>query len=569
MMNVKQSRLPVSGAIRLSQSILFVLLFIVVVLPAIELLGNSLSFKGRASLRNFALTFRHHDVLLALAHSLIVVTAATTAATLIGVLLAWLVARSDLRLKGFLRSVIIIPYFIPPFIGSIAWVYLIGPVGIVNNLLAGLFHLSNPPITLYGPWGVILVMALYGYPIPYMVTVGPFSRMNPELEEAGRMSAAGAWRVLRDITIPIMLPSIVAGYLLLYLSLLANFGIPAIIGFPGRYYVLTTIIYRTILDYNLPGNLQAAAAQSMLLVAVAALVLGLQRLLLRGGSHGSFAVITGKTGQAGVSALGRWRVPATAFVVLVVLVAAALPIVGVLKVALTKIYGLPFGLHNLTLANFGKVFQLPVIGRAMRNSAFLAAATAAIVVLLSAVISYMIVRLRVRGARLMETLSAVPYAVPGTIVALAMVLLWIRPIPGSGFSLYNTIWIILIAYCGRFLILGIRTISASIHQIDPSLEEAVRMSGGGALRAFVDVVWPLSRSSVIATIFLVVTPSLTELTLSAILWSVGNETIGVMVFSLHQEGKVLTTAALSVIVLAAVIAANIITRRLSRGRVEF
>ena len=566
---MRSTSLPRSKVVVVFEAIVFAMLFIVVALPAYKLVENSLTYKGHLSLQNFVWIFSHSDNLLALAHSLVVVTVSTTFATIIGVLLAWLIARSDVHLKGLFRSAIIIPYLIPPFIGSIAWVYLAGPVGLLNNLLMGLFNASDPIIKLYGSWGVIFVMTLYGYPIPYMVTVGPFSRMNPELEEAGRMSSAGTWRLLKDITIPIMLPSVMGGYLLLYLSLLANFGIPAIIGFPGKYYVLTTIIYRTILNYNMASNLQAAAAQSMLLVLIAVLILLLQRALIRADRQSSYAVITGKTGQAGVIGLGRWRTPVTLFLGLFLFVAAILPIIGILQVAVTKVYGLPFKPSNMSLANFAQVFQIDVIGRAVVNSVFLAVVTAAVVVLLSSVMSYMIVKLRVRGSRLMEMVSSIPYAIPGTIVALAMILLWIKPIPGSAFSLYNTIWIILIAYIGRFLILGVRTISSSIYQIDSSLEEAARMSGAGQVRTFRDVVWPLSRASVFATIFLVITPSLTELTLSALLWSVGNETIGVMVFSLHEEGKVLTTAAFSILVLLAVFLANFATRRLSGGRVEF
>ena len=163
----------------------------------------------------------------------------------------------------------------------------------------------------------------------------------------------------------------------------------------------------------------------------------------------------------------------------------------------------------------------------------------------------------------MQTMVTVPYAVPGTIIALAMILAFAQPLPVVGLRLYGTIWILLVAYVARFMNLGYNNISGAITQIDQSLEEASRCAGASHLKAFSTIMLPLLRPSLYGSFFLVVAPTLSEITLSSLLWSVGNETIGTVVFSTQEEGKILLTAALAVILITAVVVINYLVRWVS------
>lgn len=537
----------------------------VVVYPASALIGSSFQVGDSISWAHYSRILQDKEFYSVLRNSLEVSSIATVGATVIGATLAWLMVRTDIPGKRFFRTALTIPYLIPPFIGAIAWVNLLGPVGYLNKIYMALTGATGPMFSIYGKWGIVLVMMLYGYPIPYMVLIGPLERMNAALEEAGRMSGAGVMRVMRDITLPLMGPSIGAGALLLFMSLLANFGIPAVIGFPASYSLLTTRIYSTIINYGVADNLKIAAALSMFLAVLSFGGMAVQAWLLR---KGSFTTVTGQSTQPQLVQLYRWRKPAAFVVGFFLIISTVAPLGAILLSSLIRAVGVDLTWSNLTLKHFQNVlFGIPAVPRAIWNSVWLAAVAATVVAALGAGLAYMIVKLKIRGGKLLDALISVPYIVPGTVVALAFILAFIKPI--AGLSLYGTSTLLLLAYIARFMTYGVRTVGSSLEQLHDSLEEASRMSGAGPLRSFVDVIWPLIKPSMFATWFLVFIPSLTELTMSAILYSIGNETIGVMVFSFHQEGKAPATAALSVVLTVIVFALNALTRLFSGNKLGF
>jgi iron(III) transport system permease protein len=547
-------------------AVILVILLAVVVYPSVVLIRNSFSTReGIVTLQNYATVLRDRGVQSALLNSLVVSLEGTIGATILGALLAWIIARTDVPFSRWWRTLLIVPYLIPPFIGAIAWVYLLGPVGYLNRVYMALTGSTDPLLVIYGQAGIVLVMIIYSYPIAYMVNLGTFERTNPALEEAARISGASILHAVKDIALPLSLPSLGASAVLIFLSLMANFGIPAVIGFTARYFVLTTKIYATILNFDQPNNLQLAAAQSMLLVALAIVAMQVQRLVQ---GRGSYAVVGGQSVQRETVELRWLKAPVVLLLGIIVLVAVIAPLVAILLTALTRAPGLPLTPENITLQHFEQlVFGVPKVRRAVLNSLGLAAASATIIAAVSIVIAYVTVRLRMWGSHLMDALVAVPYAVPGTVVALAMILAWAQPV--LGISIYNTMWIILLAYVTRFLTFGVRATGAAFEQIHESLEEAARISGADAGQALKDITIPLIRSSIFAGWFLAFVPALTELTLSILLFSVGNETLGVVVFGLHQEGKVNLTAALAFIVACTVLVLNMITRRVAGRELGF
>ncbi|MDR7485099.1 MAG: iron ABC transporter permease [Armatimonadota bacterium] len=538
---------------------------VLVLYPSAVLVLQSFVADGRLSLAHYARLARDGAAHRVLANSLVTSAWATVGGTALGTALAWLVVRTDLPGRALWRTLLLLPYMIPPFIGAIAWVYLAGPVGYLNQAWRALTGAEGPLLVIYGQAGIVLVLILYGYPIAYLAALGVLERMDPSLEAAARLAGAGPWRVLRDVTLPLALPGVLAGALLLCMSSLANFGIPAVLGFPARYFVLPTRIYTTILNFDLRDNLRIAAALSMWLVAVATVLLVLQRAALR---RGRFTVVGGQAAQRHLVALGRWRAPVAALLGVFVLASAGLPFLAVLLTSLIRAYGLPPHWENLTLQHYATaLFGIPKVHRALLNSLALAAGGATLVVAMGAAIGYLRTRARLPGASAVDLLVMLPYAIPGTVVALAMILAWVRPVPLLGIRLYDTIWILLVAYVARFLAFGVRTVTAGLAQVHESLEEAARCSGARPLEAFRDVVLPVIRPSLVAGWLLAFIPAVAELTLSILLFSVGNETLGVVIFGLHDEGKIALSAALAVLVTTLLVAFNLLARRVLRGEV--
>jgi iron(III) transport system permease protein len=361
-----------------------------------------------------------------------------------------------------------------------------------------------------------------------------------------------------------MLPSVGGAAVIVFVTSASMFGIPAILGIPKGYLVLTTRIFLYIGSYGTKYNFNLASAMSMLLIAIGVIGLALQNFVTR---KEKFTVITGKAKGVTLTDLGAGRVPATIFVILFILLFIAAPVAATVITALTRALGLAPKLSNFTLANFQYVlFRMPVIWRAIRNSFFLAVTVPCVTVGLSVVFAYIARYTRMTGRRLIDYIVSAPYAIPGTVIGLAMILAWIKPV--LGVSLYNTIWILMIAYIARFMIFPMRTVTASLKQVDSSLAEAARVSGASKRKAAVDIIIPLIKPGIFSGWFLVFMPALTELTLSILLYSAGRETIGVTVYNMTQEGLVLETGALALIIIFFVLALNLVVRRVSQQRIS-
>jgi len=303
---------------------------------------------------------------------------------------------------------------------------------------------------------------------------------------------------------------------------------------------------------------------SMLLIIIGILGLFAQNFVTR---KERFTVITGKAAGFSVIDLGALRIPATILVILFILLIIVAPITAVIITSITKALGLAPTLSNFTLGNFRYVlFSVPVVWRAMRNSFFLAITVSTITVCLSMLFAYTAKYTTMKGRKLIDYIVSAPYAIPGTVIGLSMILAWIKPV--LGVSIYNTIWIILIAYIARFMIFPMRTITASLKQIDPSLVEAAQISGASQKKAAVDIIVPLIKPGIFSGWFLVFMPALTELTLSILLYSAGRETIGVTVYNMTQEGLVLETRALALIIILVVLALNLIVRKASKQKIS-
>lgn len=497
-------------------------------------------------------------------NSVAVAAVVTLAATLIGAVLAWLVARTDVPGRSVLRGALLLPFVIPPFVGALAWLQLLSGVGWLNLLARRLPFVEGTLWNIRGADGVIFVLILSSYPLAYVTVLSALDRLDPALEESARTAGAGLGRTLRDVTLPVMRPAVASGAVLVFVYAIANFGVPAVLGFTERFYVLPTRIYDLIARSSQPGSLNRAAALSVLLGLIA---LG-SLLLERSGRQRVDARLPHRATTDVPLRLGRSRVAAGIAAWTVVTVAGALPILAITLGAFTDTLGrLPLP-GNLTTTNFvAAVTESSTTMRAIRNSVTLALGAATAVTVLGAAIAYLSRRTTLRGARLLDAVATFPYALPGTVVAAAVLLAFIRPL--GPIDLFNTLWLILLAYLVHYLAYGVRSTAGSLELLDDAMEEASRISGATKAQTLTRIVVPLLAPALLAAFFLVLIPTLRELTISVLLWGPGTETVGVVIFNLQTAGETQAAAAVAVLTVLVALVANLVTRRVSGGRLGY
>ncbi|HZY30923.1 MAG TPA: ABC transporter permease subunit, partial [Candidatus Methylomirabilis sp.] len=281
--------------------------------------------------------------------------------------------------------------------------------------------------------------------------------------------------------------------------------------------------------------------------------------------EGRYSVIGGKSVHPSEFRLRAMRKPIFSFMLAFVILISIVPMLSMFLTALLKYRGAPLVAANFTLDHFVYILNLEAGRRAIRNSLFLAALAATITMFVGTVISYLTVKARLKGSRLLDFLATIPYAVPHTVIGIAMILAWARP----PVSLYGTLWIILVAYLAVYLPFAVRTTNSTLQQIHDSLEEAARVSGAGLLRRMRDVVLPLARPGMVAGWILVFMPALRELTISILLYSHRTETIGVVVYNMQDAGYSEIAAALASVVLVLIIAGNGLIRKITGGVAGF
>jgi len=530
--------------------------------PLSRLFFLALQHNGERVFTNIGIVFTEASNLKALKNTIVLGLSTSALASAIGFLLSWLIVRTDLGMKRIFEVLLVLPFFIPPFITAFAWIRLLGRGGYLNTLLCSLFGLDNPPFNIYGFWGVLLVSVIYTYPYAYIIISRSIRNVDASFEEAARCSGATRWQALRDIALPVILPAVTATALIIFVTTISMFGIPMILGTPGRFIVLTTRIYGYVGSFRDPNGINIAAAMSLVLVTVAVLGLIMQNFLIR---KEKYAVVTGKHQAAEASSLGILRFPVTIIVAVFTLLVVAAPISAIFVTSIMKALGLSISPENITAAHYVRVLTgMPIIVRAFRNSFLLALSAPTVLVLIAVVLHFAQRHLEMPGAGSIGTFLSTPYAIPGTVIAVMMIAAFIQPI--FGVSIYNTIWILFIAYILRFAVFPIRTIGAAWKQLDPALEEVARVSGAKKYHMLRDISVPLLKGGISAGWLLAFMPCLTELTLSILLYSPRNETIGVTAYNLIQEGLVTVAGALAMIIIFVVFILQLFTRSGSRNR---
>ena len=534
-------------------------LVVVVAVPMLLIFFNAFWVDGHFNVVDVIRVLRHPETYQALWNSVVLSVGVTITGTIVGTFFAWLVTRTDLPFKRTMKLLFLVPFMLPAFIGALAWKMLLSPrAGYINRFFIDVLGFDGPIFNIYSYAGIILVETMYLFPFVFIQVSGALERMDPTLEESARISGADLLTITRKITIPLVLPSILSGALLIMLYSMAHFGTVAVLGIESGIYNIPTLIYEKI--HQSAGSfdsIRTATVLATVLVITAAFILWLQNRVL---SKGRYQIIAGKSFRPSELKLRGLRIPMLVVCILYIGFTIVLPTATIFMVGGLKTYGLPFASENLTWANYYHIlFEWDLTRGAIWNSISLGLSAALITMFAGVIISYVIVKMKVRGKGILEFLGMLPFSVPGSVIALGVILAWSGKF---GINLYNTVWIILIAYIARYMAFSLKANSAALEQVHDSLVEAARASGASMAQALRDVVVPLVRPGMVAAFFLIFLPALRELTVSVLLYGPTTRTIGVAIYTLNEDGETVYSAALAGIALIIIVLGEVLIKRL-------
>ena len=541
----------------------FILLLIIVVIPIFMIIYNAFFEGGKFSMELFTTQMTDSKNLSAMWNTVQIAILTTIIGTIMGVFYAWLLGRSDIPAKGLMRALFNIPYMFPPFLGAMAWDMLLnGRSGYLNKFLRSTLHLSKMPFNINTIWGIVFVEVSYYFPFVFMQVVSALERMDPTLEESARIAGAKQGTVIWKITLPLMKPSISAGALLILTTSLAHFGVPSILGFAQGIYTLPTRIYAVI--YNSTGSFEGirqGAALSVMLVVVVALALILQNKIL---SAGSYDIIKGKSMRPTLIKLRGAKIPLLILAIFTLVLIVLVPLVMIFLISFIRAYGLPLKFENFTFAQYQKVFNMNGTLDSIKNSLILSISAGVISMFLGTLVAYVVQKIKPKGKEVLEIISVLPYSIPGTVLSIGVILAWSGAI--FGITLYNTLWIILIAYIARYLSFSMKTSSAALLQVHSSLEEAARVCGASHTESLSDITLPLIRPAMVSGFFLIFLPAMREVTTSILLYGPKTMTLGVKIYSLRDAGMIPQAAALASVAIVIIIILNTIVTEITKER---
>jgi len=489
----------------------------------------SVSSEQGATLAHYAAVFRDPHLQKALWNTVVMAFWVGLASLAVGAPMAWLTARTDLPGKGVIRGLIMASFVTPPFLGAFAWVMLAGPnAGLLNKLYRGATGSTEPLINIFSMPGLIFVVAIYTFPYVYIMIANTLALIASDLEEAAAILGAGRLRVAATVTLPLVAPAILSGFILAVLQALALFGSPAMLALPAGFHTITTQIWSF---FHYPPKVEMAAAFSIPLLLATALLLQLQKRLL--GRRG-YASVGGKGGQRRNIPLGPWRYPALAGCLAVLACAIFLPYSILTKAALARSWAQPLTWDNLTVGNLTfTFFEYSATKSAILNTLELGVLTATVGAVLAALLAYVANRRLILGHQVLAFLALAPIVIPGVVLAVGLFIAYTRP----PFLLYGTLWILFVAYVTKEMPVGYSQADATFKGVHAELEDAGRILGAGRLRVLREITAPLAKSGIIATWCFIFIGVIRELSASIILFTPNTKVMSVVIFDLKEEGQ--------------------------------
>ena len=509
-----------------------------------------------------------------LMNTLIIAVCTSILALTLGTLLAWLVVRTDLPLRKFISSAAIIPYMLPSWAIALAWLVIFrgskfgGQMGFFQQLSG----IEPPDWLSFGPLPIIITLTAHYYAFAFLLASGALQSLDARLEESGEILGASRWYVLRRITFPLVTPAILSALILIFSHAMSEFGTPAFLGSPVRYYVLSTSLYN-----NINSNLQADGfVLGMVLIAISIVTIYINQRVI--GIRKSFVTIAGKGFTSSPMRLRALRYPVLALALIFLVLVVFGPLLLLFYQTLMLNVG-DYSLSNFTLHFYigdsdprladglPGIFRDPQFFQATWNSVALAGVTALITAVIGILLGYVIVKGRgTLLSKIVEQLAFLPYLIPGIAfgaIYLGMFAKPLGPIP----ALYGTFWLLVVVSTIKHLPFSSRSGTAAIMQVGSELEEAATVAGAAWLTRFRRIILPLTTSGLVSGFLLTFITTMRELSLIVLLVTPATRTLPVFTFRYSQQGWLQYPDAIVIIIVAIVLFAEWLVRRFSGGSI--
>lgn len=556
-------------ALRLGRALLALLVAAIVLLPIAYTIDASfyaetnVGLSSERSIGAFLDVYATAEYLGYLGNAILLAVIVTALSLVAGVLMALIVCRTDVPLRRTLDLLIIMPLFLSPFTGLIAWIALgsekTGFVNVAFRAIAG--TVMNDPPALVNLWtygGVVWVMVLFFAPFAYLFTSGSLRSIDGSLEEAARTAGASPWRTMFRVTLPVSLPAVFAAGLLIFILAAEMYTIPGIIGTTAGF---TTLPWKIYLDSTqFPVHRAHAAASGTILLLITVVGVWMQRRVTR--SAGRFVTVSGKGFRSTPLKLGRGRWLALALVALYVLCADLLPFGALLLLSFMKFSASSLSRDIFTLQQYADLIRIENMRTALWNTIYLGLLSGAACVVIGLAISYGEARRPTLANRALAFVGVLPVAIPGLVFGIGLLWTYLRT------PLYGTVWILLLAYVAKFLPYGILVSRAGVLQIHPELEQSARMSGATPVQALARVTMPLIKPTLIAVFFFVMLMSIKELSASILLYSDRSQVLSVLTWHYMDAGNYQFAAAIGVVQTVLMLGLVVTTRALFNVNLE-
>jgi iron(III) transport system permease protein len=522
------------------------LVIYLVLTPLGMLLWNSLKttppgVPGSLTFANFAKAYADPALYPLLMNSLLFATGSTLFAFVCAFTMAWLVERTNTPLRNLAYVMAIVATIIPGMIASISWIMLLHPrIGLINVALIKSLGLSQAPLDIHSMYGMIFVAGLRQVPVMFLLLAGALRSMDPSLEESSATCGSGSGATMLRITFPLMIPASAAAMIYSFINAIESFEIPALIGMPVKIYVFSTKIYLAM--HQSPPDYGVSAALGTTVLALTAIgTLSYLRILKK---SERYVTVTGKGYRPRPIDLGRWKYLGTVFLFNFLTLDLIFPMLALIWASLLPFYQVPSikALQTISLAGYASAWGYPGVFNGVKNSLLLAVVSGCITMLLAAVISWIVIRSRIPGRKILDFLAFAPLATPSIVLGMALVFLYLSmPVP-----IYGTLWILLIAFVTKYMPWATRNTNAALLQIHQELEEASEVSGASWLQTFRRVLAPLLIPAFMSGFLYIFSHTIRDVSLAILLYSPKNNLFAIVIWELWQAGTIAQVAAISV-----------------------
>ena len=476
-------------------------------------------------------------------------------ALLIGAFFAWLIARTDIPMKGTLEFFFWLSFFLPSLPETMGWILLLDPkYGLLNQALMGL-GFSQPLFNIYSFWGIVWAHMGGSVSIKVMLLAPAFRNLDAAFEEASKISGASGWHTFFHIVIPVMMPAILVTTILGVIRALEAFEIELLLGTPIGFQVYSTKIHELVTWE--PPQFAPAMALSTVFLGVLLLMVALQRRYI---SQRNYETVTGRGFSVRPSPLGRWRYPAFALVLFFAVIVTIVPTVLLLIGTFMKLFGFFNIAEPWTLDNWRATLDDSVLLRSLWNTVLIGVGSGLIGVLFFALIAYMIVKTRHAGRWLLDFLSWLPWSIPG--ILLGMALLWTFLQTKIFLPIYGTIYLLMIAMVIKSMPFGTQVIKSVLIQLGSDLEEASKVCGGTWFQTFRRVIVPLTMPALITVGLIGFISAARDISTVVLLGSGSSRTLSLLMLDFAAGAEFEKATVVAVMIVGLVVGAALIARTL-------